>query len=83
MRARRHYQKTAELLPDVDRRSMIAGESMAAVYWRILRSMEKNRFRKVLDTEPIKLSKMAKLSVLMGVWIRVWLGVNSPNYACD
>jgi len=83
VRARRHYQKTAELLPAVDRRSMIAGECMAAVYWRILRAMEKNRFRQVLDTEPVKLGKMAKLSVLMGVWMRVWLGMNSPNYARD
>ena len=83
VRARRHYQKTAELLPNVDRRSMIAGECMAAVYWQILRAMEKTRFRRALDPAPIKLSKLTKLSILMGVWMRTWFGSTSPNYARD
>ena len=83
VRARQHFQHTAELLPDEDRRSMIAGECMAAVYWRILRAMEKAQFRVVLDPAPLKLSKITKLSVLMGVWVRTFVGSSSPNYGRD
>mgnify|MGYP003956614051 CR=1 FL=1 len=83
VRARCHYQRTAELLPEGDRRSMVAGECMAAVYWRILRVMEKSRFRAVLDPVPFKLSKFTKLSILFGVWTRSFLGSSAPNYGRD
>lgn len=81
--ARWHYRKTADLLPDVDRRSMISGECMAAVYWRMLRAIEKTRFRVVLDPAPFKLSKITKLSILFGVWARTFVGSSMPNYGQD
>ena len=81
--ARWHYRKTADLLPDVDRRSMISGECMAAVYWRMLRAIEKTRFRVVLDPAPFKLSKITKLNILFGVWARSFIGSSMPNYGQD
>ncbi|MEE2714987.1 MAG: squalene/phytoene synthase family protein [Verrucomicrobiota bacterium] len=81
--ARCHYKKTAALLPDGDRRSMVSGECMAAVYWRILCAIEKTRFRAVLDPKPLKLSKITKLSILFGVWTRSFLGSSKPNYGQD
>ena len=83
VRARQHFQNTVELLPAGDRRSMIAGECMAAVYWRILRALEKSKFRPSLDTAPLKLSKFTKLSVLFGVWVRTFFRSSSPNYGRD
>ena len=83
VRARQHFQNTVELLPAGDRRSMIAGECMAAVYWRILRALEKAKFRPSLDTAPLKLSKFTKLSVLFGVWVRTFFRSSSPNYGRD
>ncbi len=81
--ARRHFQKTSNLLPDGDRRSMISGECMAAVYWRILCAIEKTRFRVVLDPVPLKLSKLTKLSILFGVWARTYMGSSMANYGQD
>ena len=83
VRARQHFQNTVELLPAGDRRSMIAGECMAAVYWRILRALEKAKFRQSLDPAPLKLSKFTKLSVLLGVWARTFFRSSSPNYGRD
>ena len=83
VRARQHFQNTVELLPAGDRRSMIAGECMAAVYWRILRALENAKFRPSLDPAPLKLSKFTKLSVLFGVWARTFFKSSSPNYGRD
>ena len=82
MRARGHYQRTAELLPSEDRRSMIAAECMGAVYWRLLRTMEQSRFR-MMDPEPTRISKPRKLAISFAVWSRTILGSQRPNYGRD
>jgi len=39
-RARHYFQRTRQLLPPEDRRSLVAAEIMAAIYWRLLCSIE-------------------------------------------
>ncbi|MBO35890.1 MAG: squalene synthase HpnD [Verrucomicrobiales bacterium] len=82
VRARGHYQKAAEVLPVVDRRNMVAAESMGAVYWRLLRLMEKMRFQ-VLDGPPMRLSKQEKIWLVFRTWWRVRFGSIQPNYGLD
>jgi len=82
MRARGHYQRAAELLPAEDRRSMIAAECMGAVYWRLFRTMEQDKFR-VVDREPTRISRLRKLMIFLGVWLRTISGSHEPNYGRD
>ena len=82
VRACVHYQKAAELLPPEDRRSMIAAECMGAVYWRLLRTMEQSKFR-VVDREPTRISRLRKLMIFLGVWLRTISGSHEPNYGRD
>jgi 15-cis-phytoene synthase len=57
-RAEQFYARAAQLLPDEDRRSMVAAEIMASVYHAILRRMVRDRFR-VFDKD-YRLSKWEK-----------------------
>ena len=82
VRARGHYQKAATLLPDEDRRSMVAAECMGAVYWRLLRQMEQANFR-VLDPTPMRLSRPRKLAIVSAVWLRSLTASTAPNYGRD
>ena len=82
VRARSHYQKAATLLPNEDRRSMVAAECMGAVYWRLLRQMEQAKFR-VLDPMPMRLSRPRKLAIVLAVWLRSFTASTIPNYGRD
>jgi phytoene synthase len=82
VRARDHYQKAAALLPPEDRRSMLAAECMGAVYWRLLRAMEQSKFR-VMNPEPLRLSRPRKLAIFLGVWWRTVIGSRGSNYGRD
>jgi phytoene synthase len=44
-RARGFFARAAELLPEADRKSMVAAEIMGSVYRGLLRKMERDRFR--------------------------------------
>jgi 15-cis-phytoene synthase len=68
-RARHFYQLARQTLPPADRRSMVAAELMGSVYWQLLRKLEQRQFR-VLDSEPTRLSKPRKLSLILGSWWR-------------
>ena len=81
-RARGHYQSAAELLPFEDRRSILTAECMGAVYWRLLRAMEKSKFR-VMNPEPTRISKPRKLAIFLAVWSRIIMGSQRPNYGRD
>ncbi len=82
VRARDHYQKAAEFLPPEDRRSMLAAECMGAVYWHLLRAMEQSKFR-VMNPEPLRISRTRKLVIFLGVWWRTVIGSRTPNYGRD
>ena len=82
VRARGHYQLASDLLPNADRRAMVAAEAMGAVYWRLLRRMEDCKFR-VLDPRPTRLGRLHKLALVFGTWWRIKTGSPRPNYGCD
>ncbi|HWI55655.1 MAG TPA: presqualene diphosphate synthase HpnD [Bacillota bacterium] len=66
-RAREFYRQARLALPPEDRRSMIAAEIMAAVYWRLLRQLEMRRFQ-VFGPQPMRLSKTHKLLLMLRTW---------------
>lgn len=81
-RARGHYQRAARLLPEADRRSMVAAECMGAVYWRLLRKLERRGFS-TPDCAPASLGKPHKLWLVLRTWWRVRSGSLIPNYGAD
>jgi phytoene synthase len=68
-RARGFYRQARETLPPEDRPTMVAAELMGAVYWRLLRKLERRRFN-VFDPRPVRLSKLRKLWLLARAWRR-------------
>ena len=78
-RARHFYRLAAETLPPGERRSMLAAELMGAVYWRLLRKLERTRFQ-VLGPQPTRLNKAHKMLLIGGTWARFALGSMTPNY---
>jgi phytoene synthase len=63
-RARSFYGKARRLLPNEDRKSMIAAEGMRAIYWKILRRIEADRFR--LFGKNYRLSRLEKAMTIFG-----------------
>jgi 15-cis-phytoene synthase len=78
-RAKHFYQKARETLPEADRRSMVAAELMASVYWRLLRKLESKRFN-VFGPNPPRLNKGQKLLLILQAWYRFTVGAMSPRY---
>lgn len=62
--ARRHYATARQLLPEVDRRAMVAAELMGSVYWNLLLKIEASGFR-VLEPNLIRLSKGRKVGLIL------------------
>jgi phytoene synthase len=77
--ARGFYRRARTLLPAADRQAMVAAELMGAVYWQLLRRIEKNNFD-VLADEPLRLSKWRKLSLILLAWCRVKTGLPVATY---
>jgi len=69
-RAHRFFEKAATLLPEEDRRSMVAAEIMSAVYRSLLRRIETDDFR-VFEKE-YRLSRLQKAGHVAAklLWIR-------------
>ena len=78
-RARAFYRRAQQLLPVRDRQAMIAAELMGAVYWQLLRRIERTHFD-VLADEPLRLSKFRKLSLIFLAWCRVKTGLPVATY---
>jgi 15-cis-phytoene synthase len=70
-RAEEFFSQAAKLLPQADRRSMVAAEIMASVYHALLRRMKADRFR-VFDKE-YRLSKIEKSGRVAGQLLRLCL----------
>ncbi len=77
--AKEHYAQAKQWLPPSERRRMIAAELMGAVYWRLLREVEKRRFA-VLNPVPIRLSKSCKIRLTLLAWLRVKSGLPVATY---
>ena len=78
-RGKEFYAAARAALAPVDRKSMIAAELMAMVYWNLLRKLERNRFH-VVDPNPTGLSKGRKLFLIFKAWTKLALGAGSPAY---
>jgi len=67
-RARHYFDLARQMLPPEDRRSMVAAEIMAAIYWRLLRRIEQRRYN--------VFGKRVALSLPLKFWIAlsVYLG---------
>jgi phytoene synthase len=78
-RARRFYRQARQTLPDEDRRAMAAAELMGAVYWRLLRKLERQRFN-VFGPKLTRLTSGQKLALILRMWWRTLSGAMVPNY---
>jgi phytoene synthase len=63
-RAHAFFSQARRLLPPEDRRSMIAAEGMRAIYFDLLRRIEKDRFR-VFDKK-YRLTRLEKAVTILG-----------------
>jgi len=67
-RARGYFDRARQMLPAEDRRSMVAAEIMAAIYWRVLGRIQKRAYNvfgeRVRIVRPLKL--WTALSVYLG-----------------
>lgn len=78
-RARGFYGLARLTLPAEDRKSMAAAELMGAVYWRLLKKIEREKFN-VFGAQPIKFSKPQKLALIFQSWLRFVFGATTSNY---
>lgn len=78
-RAKQFYRFARQTLPTVDRRAMIAAELMGAVYWDLLRKIERNQFD-VFGPEKTQLGTSRKLMLICRTWLNVTFRLHSPNY---
>lgn len=78
-KAKSHYHLARELLPQEDRKSMVAAELMGSVYWQLLRKLERERFD-VFGPQRLKLSKPHKLALIFKSWLRFVFGSTASNY---
>lgn len=78
-RAREFYRIAQQTLAREDRNSMVAAELMGAVYWRLLLKLEREEFR-VLQPEPLRLTKPHKLVLIGRSWLKFAFGSTAPNY---
>jgi phytoene synthase len=66
-RARHYFDSARRLLAPEDRRSMVAAEIMAAIYWRLLESIERRGYN--VFGEGVRLSRRAKLWTALSVYL--------------
>ena len=78
-RARDYFAKARASLPVADRRSMVAAELMGAVYWNLLRKIERNDYA-VLADNPLRLNRYQKISLILLAWLRVKTGLPLATY---
>lgn len=78
-RAKHFYQLAQNTLPTADRKSMVAAELMASVYWRLLRKLERQKFN-VFGSRPTRLNKAQKILLIARAWFRFASGNAAPDY---
>jgi len=78
-RAKTFYQRARQTLPAEDRHAMIAAELMGAVYWRLLKKLERRQFM-VFGPERTRLGKIQKGFLVFRTWLRLASGAMAPNY---
>jgi len=66
-RARHYFDLARRLLPAEDRRSMVAAEIMAAIYWRLLKLIGRRTYN--VFGERVRLSRTTKLWTALSVYL--------------
>jgi phytoene synthase len=67
-RASSFFNKASSELPSEDAKSMLPAEMMKGIYTRLLRRMQRDRFR--VFTRRYRLSRLEKIAVAASIWIR-------------
>ena len=76
VRARHYFYEARRMLPPEDRRSLVAAEIMAAIYWRILNRIRKRRYN--VFGERVRLSRPLKFWTALSVYLgAAWLKIDS------
>lgn len=66
-RARHYFDLARQMLPPEDRRAMVAAEIMAAIYWRLLRLIQKRRYS--VFGKRVRLSRPRKFWTALSVYL--------------
>jgi 15-cis-phytoene synthase len=66
-RARGYFERAHQMLSAEDRRSMVAAEIMAAIYWRVLGRIQKRSYN--VFGERVRISRPAKLWTALSVYL--------------
>jgi phytoene synthase len=66
-RARRYFELARQSLASEDRRSMVAAEIMAAIYWRLLKRIQQRRYN--VFGERVRLSRPLKFCTALAVYL--------------
>jgi phytoene synthase len=66
-RARHFFDVARQFLPPQDRRSMVAAEIMAAIYWRLLGRIQERRYD--VFGEKVRLPAYEKLWIALSVYL--------------
>jgi phytoene synthase len=66
-RARRYFDLARQSLAPEDRRSMVAAEIMAAIYWRLLKRIQRRRYN--VFGERVRLSRPLKFCTALAVYL--------------
>jgi phytoene synthase len=77
--AKEFYSLAQKTLPPEDRKSMVAAELMGAVYWQLLKKLERNQFD-VFSEWPIRISRPQKMLLIFRAWLRFISNSKTPNY---
>ncbi|HEX5106987.1 MAG TPA: presqualene diphosphate synthase HpnD [Vicinamibacterales bacterium] len=70
-RARELYRRAGAELPAVDRRSLAAAEIMGAIYFEILRRIERNGYD--VFTSRVRVPRPRRAAIALGVWARAFI----------
>ena len=72
-RAREYYRKARAVLPSTDRRRLVAAEIMGAIYFAILKRIERRGYD--VFSEVVRVSRPRRAWIAATVWLRTLVGV--------
>jgi phytoene synthase len=72
-RARDYYWRAAQALPPIDRRRLAAARIMGAIYFDLLRRIERSGY--AVFGQPIRAPRWRKAMMAVSVWTRAMLGL--------
>jgi len=75
-RARDHYRQAAACLARVDARSLVAAEIMGAIYFEILRRIERSGYD--VFSRRIRVPRPYRAVLALATWARISTGLKSP-----